>query len=130
MSTAPHPATAAATTRGARLGAGAAAAAAIAAGGGARAGGRSTLTRRILSCSAPTSGELTFGHTRLSLRSTAQPRYTRLPIICSGCFSKVATVGFDPELTSQPMPEVMESPTTATVLRRRLAECWALGADE
>jgi hypothetical protein len=32
----------------------------------------------------------------LSLRSTAQPRYSRFPIISSRCFSKV-TVGFVPK---------------------------------
>jgi hypothetical protein len=39
------------------------------------------------------------GDIRLSLRSTAQPRYTGLPILFSRCFPKV-TIGFYPYLAN------------------------------
>ena len=40
-------------------------------------------------------GVRAWGYIRLSLRSTAQPLYTRFPIIFSSCFSKV-TIGYSP----------------------------------
>ena len=46
-----------------------------------------------------------WGYIPLSLRSAAQPLYTRLPIIFSGCFVYEAAVGFIPSRAS-PTPAV------------------------
>jgi hypothetical protein len=62
-----------------------------------------------------------WGYIRLSLFSTAQPLYTRFPIIFSTCFSKV-TVGYHP--TSAPPPSASNRsgvPAKRFARRRRTA---------
>jgi hypothetical protein len=50
-------------------------------------------------CSDFSAARPTWGDIRLSLCSTAEPLYTRFPIIFSRCFSKV-TVGYNPSPTA------------------------------
>ena len=55
---------------------------------------------------------------RLSLRRTAQPRYTRFPIIFGGCFSKVA-IGFIPTARAGCAPPGSRAARCASETSRR-----------